>query len=252
MLDKSSNVKAVSDAELDALLAEWADGEIEPPAGFHEETMKRLRAEAQPKKKNNVIQLFAKNRRWTSVAAAAVLVLFCVPVVQGQLGGNAADTLTGDQQPVQMVRSVEDNANVQNENIEEKQQSRNTQAGKKTAEMVKTTAAMNVADENDGIAVAQNIEDESQPLATAAFNPEEETGVAAFSIERQSGETYLDSLQQELQDAETQLLEYEAKLNENPDDSQLQELVKQYRDMVAELKQEIETMKQTLENTQAE
>ena len=50
MLDKDKN-RNVSDAELDALLAAWAEAEMEPPAGFHEQTMKRLHAEAQPKKK---------------------------------------------------------------------------------------------------------------------------------------------------------------------------------------------------------
>ena len=80
-----------SDEALDALLAQWAETEIEPPADFHQNTMKRLRQEAgKPAgRQNNIIPLFATHKKW--VAAAAVLVLCCIPVIQGQLGTKAEE-----------------------------------------------------------------------------------------------------------------------------------------------------------------
>ena len=41
--DKKKREEAVGEDALDVLLARWAEAEIEPPAGFHEQTMGRLR-----------------------------------------------------------------------------------------------------------------------------------------------------------------------------------------------------------------
>lgn len=37
--EKKNNLSQISDEALDALLAQWAEAEIAPPAGFHEKTM---------------------------------------------------------------------------------------------------------------------------------------------------------------------------------------------------------------------
>ena len=90
----------VEDAELDALLAQWAEAEVELPDGFHESLMQRLQAEpsvAQPKKGKLIAlsERFANKKVWVSTVAAAALVLCCIPVVQqyqenvANLGGTA-------------------------------------------------------------------------------------------------------------------------------------------------------------------
>lgn len=88
--DKETSSKPVNEEALDALLAQWAEAELEPPVGFHERLMERLRQEQQTasenKKKHSVISLFVKRKKWMSAAAAAVLVLCCIPVVQAQFG----------------------------------------------------------------------------------------------------------------------------------------------------------------------
>lgn len=95
--DKKEIVNQISDEALDALLTQWAEDEIAPPAGFHAKTMERLRMEQQNKnstrQKRNVISFFVQKKKWMSVAAAAVLVLFCIPVVQAQFGGNKVEPI---------------------------------------------------------------------------------------------------------------------------------------------------------------
>ena len=85
--DKETSSKPVNDEALDALLAQWAEAELEPPVGFHERTMERLRQEqrtaSENKKKRNVISLFVKKKKWMSAAAAAVLVLCCSRPMMG-------------------------------------------------------------------------------------------------------------------------------------------------------------------------
>ena len=89
--EKKDKNGQIGEEDLDALLARWAEAEIEPPADLHAQTMARLRVEAQPKKPNKVVSIFLKKKKWMSVAAAAVLVLCCIPVVQAQFGGNMAN-----------------------------------------------------------------------------------------------------------------------------------------------------------------
>lgn len=88
--DKKEIVNQISDEALDALLTQWAEDEIEPPAGFHAKTMERLRMEQQNKnstrQKGKIIPFFVQKKKWMSVAAAAVLLLCCIPVVQAQFG----------------------------------------------------------------------------------------------------------------------------------------------------------------------
>lgn len=80
-----------SDEALDALLAQWAETEIEPPADFHQNVMSRLRQETvKPAgRQNNVIPLFVAHKKW--VAAAAVVALCCIPVLHGLPGSKSEE-----------------------------------------------------------------------------------------------------------------------------------------------------------------
>lgn len=79
------------DEALDALLAQWAETEIEPPADFHQNVMSRLRQEAgKPAgRQNRIVYLFAAHKRWA--AAAAVVALCCIPVLHGLSGTGAQE-----------------------------------------------------------------------------------------------------------------------------------------------------------------
>ena len=269
MPDKQKNGN-VSDAQLDALLAEWAEAEIEPPAGFHEQTMKRLREEVQPKKKNNVITLFAGNKRWTSIAAAAVLMLFCVPVVQGQLGGDATSQARNADMAAQQMQVAQntdaETGDDKNTEVDADKQYNRATAEQKQAESSGKQTLMNavtvpeaVQDGNGTeIAVAQpSLHDEQLPM-TAAFSPDEEelaaeagnsrmseNQPAAYSYRMADGqdEEALETLEQKLKDLEDLLQEYQVQLTENPDDANLQELIAEQQKAIDELKEKIEQMK---------
>lgn len=269
MPDKQKNGN-VSDAQLDALLAEWAEAEIEPPAGFHEQTMKRLWEEVQPKKKNNVITLFAGNKRWTSIAAAAVLMLFCVPVVQGQLGGDATSQARDADMAAQQMQVAQntdaETGDDKNTEVDADKQYNRAAAEQKQAEssgkqtlMSAVTVPEAVQDGNGTeIAVAQPpLHDEQLPM-TAAFSPDEEelaaeagnsrmseNQPAAYSYRMADGqdEESLETLEQKLKDLEDLLQEYQVQLTENPDDANLQELIAEQQKAIDELKEKIEQMK---------
>ena len=246
----------VSDAQLDALLAEWAEAEIEPPAGFHEQTMKRLRAEVQPAKKNNVISLFAKNRRWTSIAAAAVLMLFCVPVVQGQLGGDVTGKVPDAE--VQMEQNADISlaqagaaVNVDNDMADTKEESPAAKKAMRNGAVV-PDAVQNTGE--TGIAAASLTAEEAQPMA-AAYSPETETAnmqgrIAAYSNVEE--EATLEQLQQALAELEAQLAGYQEKLAESPEDTTLQELVAETQKAIEELNAKIEDRKTQMNEQQAE
>ena len=268
MLDKDKN-RNVSDAELDALLAAWAEAEVEPPAGFHEQTMKRLHAEAQPKKKNNVITLFAGKKRWTSIAAAAVLMLFCVPVVQWQLGGDATSQarnadMAAQQMQVARNTDAETGGNKNTAVNADKQQNHvaaeQKQAGSSGKQTVMSSVAIPEALQDSSgneIALAQLPAEENHQPVAAAYSLEDEAAAAENSnarmIDQSAAYSYvndedsLETLEQKLQDAETMLLEYETKLAENPEDANMQELVAEQQKLVEELKQKIEEKTQQAE-----
>lgn len=146
--EKKNNLGQISDEALDALLAQWAEAEIAPPAGFHEKTMERLRSLETTEKKQNgkLISLFAGRKKWMSAAAAAVLVLCCIPVVQGQLGGTGdqpvIDTLPGQTTMVEqkaaeeaMEAEVQQDASVPNKAV--------TQAKQQTPQTTNTDTSAN-------------------------------------------------------------------------------------------------------------
>jgi len=110
--DKQKRGAEISDAQLDELLAQWAAEEIAPPDGFHEALMARLQKTASSQETNPplAIKKFPVKKRWMSVAAAAVLVLCCLPVVQNQFGGTATG-LSAQQSQNQMVIAPEEGMN---------------------------------------------------------------------------------------------------------------------------------------------
>ncbi len=96
--------RMIDDAELDFMLAEWAEAEVDLPEGFHDTVMTRLRTEtaAQRSAKKGVIislaERFGNKKAWVSTIAAAALVLCCLPVLQNQhnvlfnVDNNASET----------------------------------------------------------------------------------------------------------------------------------------------------------------
>lgn len=274
------SIGQMTDAELDALLAQWAADEIEPPAGFHETAMARIRAEQAkampPAKKNNIISLFASHKKWASVAAAAVLMLFCIPAMQGHTQQGAVELASEEQmaQGVPYAASVHGADSAQNKaqmadsntnsTVQEAAEhdgkqaaaqktavNDDTQSGANTAAPMLADAQTQPAQEeyNYGIAVAQEL-DESPVAQTAAYSPEEtqtaaSTGarIAAYSqTEGTAAEDTmqtLEELEQTLQTQQNLLNECEAQLQANPDDAALQEKVQELRAIVQELEQKI-------------
>ncbi len=261
----------VSDAELDALLAEWAEGEMEPPIGFHAQTMKRLRAEARPqaqkaaKKQNNVVSLFAKHKRWTSVAAAAVLMLVCIPVVQGQLSDNVAGSLVGEQQSQQIQLAQSDNQNgdrAVNKEDRASSPSQSDTAKKQNGDTVDNKANDNKKDvainATIGMEVSQGNVDSNHNDIDVAQLPPEDAGVPMMtSLEDDevighkgrtmyvaNAEKTLEELEQELEELQEQLTQYQEQLDAAPDDTNLQLIVKEQQQAIDDVKEKIEELKQ--------
>ncbi len=268
----------VSDAELDALLAEWAEGEMEPPVGFHEQTMKRLRAEVQPnKKKNNIVSLFAKNKRWTSIAAAAVLMLFCVPVVQGQLGGDATQSVP-DTMHEQQLQVAQDNSRARmmerDDNETDAQPQSNDEAANTAADKavndekqdnnedkkqngLKETVMSSVIDKdtskhNDVAANEQKSTENKNELLSvpmmASLDDENDAApngrmtYAVHGDNKDEGKT-LEELEQELEELQEQLAQYQAQLDKKPDDTNLQLIISEQQKAIDDVKEQIEEQK---------
>jgi len=133
MTEYKNNEPHISDVELDLLLTEWAEEEMDVPEGFHEALMTRLRTETEttqaPQKKGIIVSLserIANKKAWVSAAAAATLVLCCLPVLQdrqdnlagvensaAQMYEMKSRTMDSDgiaEEPVMMNALLEDNA----------------------------------------------------------------------------------------------------------------------------------------------
>ncbi len=271
----------VSDAELDALLAEWAEGEMEPPVGFHEQTMKRLRAEVQPnKKKNNIVSLFAKNKRWTSIAAAAVLMLFCVPVVQGQLGGDATQSVP-DTMHEQQLQVAQDNSRARMMDRDEQEDGKTDAKSQNNVNAADITAANAVNDEkqdnnedkkqnglketvmssvidkdtskhNDVAANEQKSTENKNELLSvpmmASLDDENDAapnGRMTYAVhgDNKDEEKTLEELEQELEELQEQLAQYQAQLDKKPDDTNLQLIISEQQKAIDDVKEQIEEQK---------
>ena len=202
--DKEISSKPVNDEALDALLAQWAEAELEPPVGFHERTMERLRQEqrtaSENKKKRNVISLFVKKKKWMSAAAAAVLVLCCIPVVQAQFGHDVTqsandglmtqqkqidDTMAAEgmesSEAVAQDRSAQQEASAEQTDKAKKMVPVKSEAQQPQQQTVQEPLGANQAetvfsDSNDGFHVGAT----QTPSATSA-DPDD--GIAAYSLE---------------------------------------------------------------------
>ena len=81
----------LSDEELNRVLTEWAEGEVPVPDEFHPQLMAKLHAQASEQEKEKVLPFFVRNKKWMSVAAAAVFAVICIPVVQTQMAVDPTD-----------------------------------------------------------------------------------------------------------------------------------------------------------------
>lgn len=208
--DKRSNNAPMSDEMLDSLLAQWANTEIEPPADFHASMMERLRREQQKleqekqsakKQKGSVLPFLTRNKKWMSVAAAAVLVLCCIPVVQAQMDDTnrnpAYNALPGQTQVASNSDSLAETAPVQQETAVapqppkkftgdgKKQQAVQTAADQQnTAPKTEHTTPLKPAD--DGKVQSKQPEQVAEPQPAAADSPTDNAqtpAIAAFSLE---------------------------------------------------------------------
>lgn len=286
--EKKNNLGQISDEALDALLAQWAEAEIAPPAGFHEKTMERLRSLETTEKKQNgkLISLFAGRKKWMSAAAAAVLVLCCIPVVQGQLGGTGdqpvIDTLPGQTTMVEqkaaeeaMEAEVQQDVSVPNQAVtqakQQTPQTTNTDTSANTNQVQEQpvqqpTAEDTALDQNQqvqGVAaentdtVANDTDVDAQPITAYSMDEEQpvvsgvlqttktERGVTATAEQLQEDLTcYEDAiavLTDNIETLQQKIAEYDAQLQNEPDNTELQK----ERDA---LKEELKVHQKEIEN----
>ena len=292
--EKKNNLGQISDEALDALLAQWAEAEIAPPAGFHEKTMERLRSLETTEKKQNgkLISLFAGRKKWMSAAAAAVLVLCCIPVVQGQLGGTGdqpvIDTLPGQTTVVEQKAAeeateaeVQQDVSVPNQAVtqakQQAPQTTNTDTSANTNQVQEQpvqqpTAEDTVLDQNQqvqGVAaentdtVASDADANAQPIAVYSMDEEQpvvsgvlqttktERGVTATAEQLQEDLTcYEDAiavLTDNIETLQQKIAEYDAQLQNEPDNTELQKELDALKEELKVHQKEIENLEGLVE-----
>ena len=205
--DKETSSKIISEEALDTLLAQWAEAELEPPVGFHERTMERLRQEQlaapETKKNRNVISLFVKKKKWMSAAAAAVLVLCCIPVVQAQFGTDVTqsvnDELTVQQKQIESVADGTETAAVEPEVQDSNgQQKAYKEPANQTAQQASTNtetapqpSQQQAEQESVGIVQAtssfsdssQNVDAAGEEQTPSALSADPDDGIATYSLD---------------------------------------------------------------------
>lgn len=292
--EKKNNLGQISDEALDALLAQWAEAEIAPPAGFHEKTMERLRSLETTEKKQNgkLISLFAGRKKWMSAAAAAVLVLCCIPVVQGQLGGTGdqpvIDTLPGQTTVVEQKAAEEaaetetqQDVSAPNEAVTQAKQqvpqTTNTDTSANTNQVQEQpvqqpTAEDTALDQNQqvqGVAaentdtVASDADANAQPIAAYSMDEEQpavsgvlqttktERGVTATAEQLQEDLTcYEDAiavLTDNIETLQQKIAEYDAQLQNEPDNTELQKELDALKEELKVHQKEIENLEGLVE-----
>lgn len=292
--EKKNNLGQISDEALDALLAQWAEAEIAPPAGFHEKTMERLRSLETTEKKQNgkLISLFAGRKKWMSAAAAAVLVLCCIPVVQGQLGGTGdqpvIDTLPGQTTMVEqkaaeeaMEAEVQQDASVPNKAVTQaKQQTPQTTNADTSANtnqvqeqpVQQPTAEDTAPDQNQQVqnmtvedtdTVANDTDVDAQPITAYSMDEEQpvlsgvlqttktERGVTATAEQLQEDLTcYEDAiavLTDNIETLQQKIAEYDAQLQNEPDNTELQKELDALKEELKVHQKEIENLEVLVE-----
>lgn len=272
----------IDDATLDQLLGQWKNDEIELPAGFHEQTMAQIRAEQ--KKQKCVVSLFRNQKKWISVAVAAMFMLFSIPIMQGELPFREVQIAGEEELSRQMVRVAVNPTDVSKKSetetsvhnrITDQKITDNTAEVKTIPKQNVENAAEDSVNENtsmrrktefpkdkerDQDAVAHDMEEQDIPI-TAAYSLEDLTnGDVNARVGKMYCETFvmeeylqtvrektLEELEQEIEKLEKTLISYEVMLEETPDDESLQEWIEEQKIVLQELKQEIEkrTTKQT-------
>ena len=287
--DKKKREEAVGEDALDVLLARWAEAEIEPPAGFHEQTRGRLR-EIQQQKKETVLTRLVRKKRWMSAAAAAVLVLCCIPVVQGQFGHditeNKMDMRQEEVKQEEQAFVTQDKNGESQEAIGDAAQKSDTQRTQKDEQpkvsgeektfqdAVKQEVTAPVSAQTKDSAV-----DAAASEASFIGDENDNQGIAAYSLDVPEGESELDTLLKkgrsvsekldealvnaqsyqdaledltsQLEDAQQKLQECDEKLQHEPENSQLQEQIDDLKANIETLKKEIEQMKELLAEAKA-
>ncbi len=292
--EKKNNLGQISDEALDALLAQWAEAEIAPPAGFHEKTMERLRSLETTEKKQNgkLISLFAGRKKWMSAAAAAVLVLCCIPVVQGQLGGTGdqpmIDTLPGQTTMVEQKAAeeateaeVQQDVSVPNQAVtqakQQAPQTTNTDTSANTNQVQEqpvqqptaedTAPVQNQQPQNmtveDTDTVASDADANAQPIAAYSMDEEQpavsgvlqttktERGVTATAEQLQEDLTcYEDAiavLTDNIETLQQKIAEYDAQLQNEPDNTELQKELDALKEELKVHQKEIENLEGLVE-----
>lgn len=292
--EKKNNLGQISDEALDALLAQWAEAEIAPPAGFHEKTMERLRSLETTEKKQNgkLISLFAGRKKWMSAAAAAVLVLCCIPVVQGQLGGTGdqpvIDTLPGQTTVVEQKAAEEaaetetqQDVSAPNEAVTQAKQQvpqdnqyryqceyhqvQEQPVQQPTAE--DTAPVQNQQPQNmtveDTDTVANDADVSAQPIAAYSMDEEQpvvsgvlqttktERGVTATAEQLQEDltcyEDAIAALTDNIETLQQKIAEYDAQLQNEPDNTELQKELDALKEELKVHQKEIENLEGLVE-----
>ena len=292
--EKKNNLGQISDEALDALLAQWAEAEIAPPAGFHEKTMERLRSLETTEKKQNgkLISLFAGRKKWMSAAAAAVLVLCCIPVVQGQLGGTGdqpvIDTLPGQTTVVEQKAAEEaaetetqQDVSAPNEAVTQAKQqvpqTTNTDTSANTNQVQEqpvqqptaedTAPVQNQQPQNmtveDTDTVANDADVSAQPIAAYSMDEEQpvvsgvlqttktERGVTATAEQLQEDltcyEDAIAALTDNIETLQQKIAEYDAQLQNEPDNTELQKELDALKEELKVHQKEIENLEGLVE-----
>ncbi len=292
--EKKNNLGQISDEALDALLAQWAEAEIAPPAGFHEKTMERLRSLETTEKKQNgkLISLFAGRKKWMSAAAAAVLVLCCIPVVQGQLGGTGdqpmIDTLPGQTTMVEQKAAeeateaeVQQDVSVPNQAVTQAKQqvpqTTNTDTSANTNQVQEqpvqqptaedTAPVQNQQPQNmtveDTDTVANDADVSAQPIAAYSMDEEQpavsgvlqttktERGVTATAEQLQEDltcyEDAIAALTDNIETLQQKIAEYDAQLQNEPDNTELQKELDALKEELKVHQKEIENLEGLVE-----
>ena len=224
MTEYKNNEPHISDVELDLLLTEWAEEEMDVPEGFHEALMTRLRAETEtsqaPQKKGIIVSLserFANKKAWVSAAAAAALVLCCLPVLQDR-----QDNLAGVENSVAQVYDMKSR----------------TMDSDGTAEPQLMRAVMDTPQEATSADTVNGAVEKTALPAPAAYDASYEYTSASSRAEM--------TLEEQLALAQDNLAELEAHLSVLDDSIKAQSQRAELQSKIDELKAEIKALEEQI------
>ena len=222
--NNESNIESnISDAELDLLLAEWADAEVELPENFHENVMTRLRAEQNrqtPQKNGRIVSLsewFANKKTWVPAVAAAALVLCCLPILQER-----QENLAGVENSVSQVYDMKSR----------------TMDSDGTAEPQLMRAVMDTQQETTSADTVNGAVEKTALPAPAAYDVSYDYTSASSRAEM--------TLEEQLALAQDNLAELEAHLSVLDDSIKAQSQRAELQSKIDELKAEIKALKEQI------